>query len=67
MRMHSHFNIHLSIEDEIRLIIFIPQPTEPDLVRCALETASLNSLTSEYQHYDLASRLLADNLDFKHH
>jgi hypothetical protein len=38
----------------------------PDLVRCTLETASLNSLTSEYQYYDLESRLLADNLDFKY-
>lgn len=38
-------------EDEIRLVTFLPQTSETDLVRCNLETVSLKSLVPEYKDF----------------
>ena len=44
-------------KDEIRLITFLPQSHESDLIHCTLETVSLKSFSPDYRKYIATSTL----------
>ena len=46
-------------KDEIRLITFLPQSHESDLIHCTLETVSLMSFSPDYHKYITTSILPA--------